>query len=72
MYKSFLKSVHKTSSYANIKHKFLKSESFQLKDFTSFEEHKARTCWYHQPFHLMYRYQIKGKDKKGMDRNKQK
>ena len=26
--------------------------------------HKARTCWYHQPFRLIYRYQVKEKRKK--------
>ena len=28
---------------------------------------KARTCWYHWPFHLIYWYQIKEEYKKRMD-----
>ena len=31
--------------------------------------HKAKTCWYHRPFHLIYQYQVKEKYKKGMDRH---
>ena len=31
--------------------------------------HKARTCWYHWPFHLIYWYQVKEKYLKGMDRH---
>ena len=31
--------------------------------------HKARTCWYRRPFPLIYRYQVKEKYKKGMDRH---
>ena len=31
--------------------------------------HKAMTRWYRRPFRLIYRYQVKEKYKKGMDRN---
>ena len=31
--------------------------------------HKARTCWYYQPFHLIYWYKIKGKYNIRMDGN---
>ena len=53
--------------YTNIKHIFE-----QL--FTSIlpllqKSHKARTCWYHRPFHLIYWYWVKEKSKKGMDRH---
>ena len=34
--------------------------------------HKARTCWYHQTFHLIYQNQIKEEYKKGMDRHNKK
>jgi len=30
--------------------------------------YKGRTCWYHWPFRLIYRYQVKEKYKKGLDR----
>ena len=31
--------------------------------------HKAKTCWYRRPFRLIYRYQVKEKYEKRMDRH---
>ena len=61
-----------TCTNANIKQN-IHTHIFEVFNITPAKRvQKARTFWYCQPSHLMYQYQIKDKDKKGMDRNKNK
>ena len=67
-------SIHETNHFANIKqniHTQLSDTNFRRVSHFNItpvkRAHKARTCWY-RPFRLMYRYQVKEKYKKGMDR----
>ena len=60
-------SLHKHKTYIH-KHQ---TQIFEVSPFNITpvkRAHKARTCWYRRPFRLIYRYQVKEKYKKGMDR----
>ena len=74
VYQPYVKSIYKTNHFANIKHTYTnfrqKIQRVSPFNFTSVKRaHKARTCWYRRPFRLIYRYQVKDKYKKGMDRH---
>ena len=69
VYKSFVKSVHKTNHFANLKQKihaqtsdtnFRRVRPFVITPVK--RAHKARTCWYHWSFRLIHRYQIKERE----------
>ena len=70
-YQPSVKSVDKTSHFANIKHTH--KHQTQIRSASPFNithvkrAHKARTCWYRRPSRLIYRYQAKEKYEKGMD-----
>jgi len=77
MYQPSVKSIYKTNhftnikhAYANIRHKLLSVSPFNITPVK--RAHKARTCWYPRPFHLIYWYQVKEKHRKGMDRHNKK
>ena len=57
------------NQFTNIKHQ---TQIFEVSPFNITpvkRARKARTCWYRRPFRLIYRYQVKEKYKKGMDRH---
>ena len=75
---SSVKSIYKTNHFTNIKHTIWyihKHQTQIFKELVPFNitpvkrAHKARTCWYRRPCCLIYRYQVKEKYKKGMDRH---
>ena len=57
MYQPSVKSIYKTNCFANVKH----TQPSELVPFNITHvkrAHKARTCCYCQPFHLIYWYQV--------------
>ena len=72
IYQPSLKSVYKTSHFTDIKHTQTSDTNFRRVspfNITPVKRaHKARICWYCWRFHLIYRYQVNKKLKKGMDR----
>ena len=72
MHQPSVKSIYKTNHFTNIKHTQTSDTNFRrVSPFNIIpvkRAHKARTCWYCRPFSLIYRYQVKEKYKKGMDR----
>ena len=71
IYQPSVKSIYKTDHFTNIKHTWhTQTSDTNFRKVSPFNiihvkrAHKARTCWYHQPFRLIYRYQIKEKKEK--------
>ena len=73
VYQRTVKSVYKTNHFA--KYTWIHKHQTQIFEVSPFNTtlvkraHKARTCWYRWPFHLIYWYQVKEKYKKGLDRH---
>ena len=72
IYQPSVKSIYETNHFANIHTQTSDTNFRRVSPFNITpvkRTHKARTCRYRRPFRLIYRYQVKEKYKKGMDRH---